>query len=77
MKITPLKHKIMKVTKKSTLSGKISTMELDVTKEQLSLYEGGELVQNVFPDLSINEREFLISGITPDEWDGVFGYEEE
>lgn len=66
----------MKVTRKSTLSGNYHTMELDITPDQLSRYENGtELVQNIFPELSPSEREFLISGITPIEWDTVFGTE--
>lgn len=28
-----------------------------------------DLIQNVFPELSDNEREFMISGMTPWEWE--------
>jgi hypothetical protein len=63
----------MKITKQSQLSGKTNTMELDITSEQLVKYDNGELVQNTFPDLSSDEREFLISGITPKEWLDAFG----
>jgi hypothetical protein len=40
------------------------------------MWEGGELIQNVMPELSPEEREFLISGITPKEWDEYYGKEE-
>ena len=64
----------MLITKVSQLSGKKSSMELDVTQEQLDLYaEGVKYVQDVFPNLNPSEREFLMTGITPNEWDGVFG----
>jgi len=43
-------------------------MNLNVTEEQLIRQKQGELVQDVFPELSADEREFLISGITPEEW---------
>lgn len=33
-------------------------------------------VQYAFPDLSTDDREFLITGITPDEWEKMFGGEE-
>lgn len=33
----------------------------------------GELIQNAFDNLDANEREFLISGLTPEKWDEVFG----
>lgn len=66
---------MVRITKKSILTGKFNTMELDVSKDQLNRYESGELVQNVFPELSADEREFLISGITPEEWNKAFGEE--
>jgi hypothetical protein len=39
-------------------------------------WEMGELAQDVFPHLSSSQREFIISGITEEEWDEAF-YEEE
>ena len=69
---------MLEVTKKSIISGKTNTMELDINQEDLDRYEqiGGLLVQAVFPQLSSSEREFLISGITPTEWNDTFGEEE-
>jgi len=64
----------MIIRKKSTLTGKINTMELDVTNSQLKRYEeGSELVQSIFPNMNVDEREFLISGVTPTEWAKSFG----
>jgi len=70
---------MLEVTKKSILSGKTNTMTLDITQEHLDKYEqvGGLLVQAVFPNLSAGEREFLISGITPEEWNKTFGEEDD
>ena len=31
------------------------------------------LVQYEFPYLSDDDREFIVSGVTPEEWDGLFG----
>lgn len=63
----------MQVTKQSRISGKISTMELDITSEQLDRINLKiELIQNIVPHLSSDEREFLITGITPDEWNELF-----
>ncbi len=66
---------MLEVTRKSILSGKTNTMALDITEEHLDKYEqvGGLLIQAVFPNLSAGEREFLISGITPEEWNKTFG----
>ena len=36
-----------------------------------------ELIQDLFPSLSSDEREFIQTGITRDEWDEIFGDESE
>ena len=64
----------MKITKVSQLTGKTNTLDLPVTKEQIKKYETGKyLIQDVFPELSRPEREFIKSGITPNEWEQFFG----
>jgi hypothetical protein len=63
----------MLIQKTSQLTGKLNSMELNVTEEQIKMFISGELVQRVFPHLSVDEREFIISGITPEEWNAVFG----
>jgi hypothetical protein len=63
----------MKITKKSQITGKVHTMDLDVTQEQLDHYESGAHIQDAFPHLPAPEREFIMSGITPSEWDSMFG----
>jgi hypothetical protein len=66
----------MQVTRTSSLSGKESTMELDVTQEQLDRFdnrrENGEYVQTIFPNLTSEEREFILTGINPTEWNEIF-----
>ena len=60
----------MKITKRSDLTGQEHTMEIDVTHEQLDRYEtGGEYIQVVFPDLTADEREFIMTGTAAEEWD--------
>jgi hypothetical protein len=54
---------------------KPSTVKL--TPEQFDrlatwLNTGGQ-IQNVFPDLSADDREILLSGIGPEQWDRAFG----
>ena len=62
----------MKITRTSRLTGKTSVMDLNITQAQLDAWVDGELVQNAMPQLSAEEREFLMTGITPAEWDSVF-----
>lgn len=38
----------------------------------LESYKNGAMIQNAFPFLSANEREFLISGMLPSEFDALF-----
>ena len=66
---------MLEVTKKSIISGKTNTMELDISQEQLDRWESvdKQLIQVAFPNLSSSEREFLMTGITPTEWNDTFG----
>lgn len=65
----------MQVTKISPFSGKANTMDLDITAAQYAAWQQGALIQNVFPHLTADEREFLLTGITKEEWDSMFGEE--
>ena len=62
----------MLITRTSSLSGNTNSMEIEVTQEQLSSWESGTLIQNAMPNLSADEREFIMTGITPEEWDSAF-----
>jgi hypothetical protein len=66
----------MIVRRTSPFSGEVNEVDLDVTEGQLRDWEAGGLIQEVFPHLSADEREFIMTGITPEEWDGEFGSEE-
>ncbi len=63
----------MKITKTDPISGKENTLDIDVTESQLQAWHAGALIQDVMGHLSADDREFLITGIMPDSWDGVFG----
>ena len=62
----------MLITRTSPFSGNTNSMEIEVTQEQLSSWESGVLIQNAMPNLSADEREFIMTGITPEEWDSAF-----
>lgn len=64
----------MQVTRKSALTGKVHTLEIAITQEQYDRWQAGGLIQDVCPDLSVGDREFLISGSTQEEWDSFFGH---
>lgn len=68
---------MIKLERKSPRTGKINSMVLDTTKEALDSYYAGEgLIQVIFPQLNENEREFIKSGYTPEDWDEIFPAED-
>ena len=58
----------MIIHRRSLISGKTNTMDLPVTEEQIETWQNGGLIQDVFPELAPDEREFIKTGITSDEW---------
>lgn len=68
----------MEITRTSILSGKTRTVEMPtVTEERLAEWrpgngQVGKSIQVVFPELTADQREFLMTGITADEWDEHF-----
>jgi len=65
---------------KSMLSGCINVMAFDMEAKQFDesymAWQNGKLIQDAFPSLNVAEREFLMTGITPDEWNSFELYEE-
>lgn len=68
----------MIVKRVSDLTGVTHFREIKVTQAELDDWKNsGELIQNYFPDLSETDREFIRSGITPEEWDLYMGEPED
>lgn len=65
----------MLITKKSPRTGKENTLDLPITQEQLDNWQAGTLIQNAMPNLDADQREFLITGLTKEDWDEIFGGE--
>ena len=62
----------MLITRTSILSNKTRTRDINLTQDQLDAWESSVLAQNAFPHLSADDREFIMTGITSDEWDAAF-----
>lgn len=54
-------------------SGIQRTLDLSITEAQLDAWTSGTLCQSAFPQLAADEREFIMTGITADEWADEFG----
>jgi hypothetical protein len=66
----------MLITKISPVSGKEVSLDIPMTIDQYKQYiNGSGFVQNIFPELSADQREFLISGCTKSDWDYLFAAE--
>lgn len=59
----------MLVTRTSIFTGIKRTRDLPVTEVQMKTWEEGTPVQVAFPQLSSEDREFILSGATNEEWD--------
>ena len=61
--------------------GSHKAMFMDISAEEfnagLKAWDGHWLIQEALPGLSMGEREFLMSGTTPEEWDELFDEDEE
>jgi hypothetical protein len=70
----------MKISRKSALSHEVHEREIPIDAQKYAQWQAGALigfVQDVFPHLSADDREFLLTGITPQEWQEAFGDEED
>lgn len=62
----------------SQLTGITHFRDIPVTQAEVKDWQvSGQYIQNYFPDLSADDREFLLTGITPEEWDYYMGEAEE
>ena len=64
------------VTRTSQLSGLRHTRTLRLNYDDYIAWQDGALVQDALPYLTADEREFLMTGITAEEWDDAFGTED-
>lgn len=65
----------MLITRKSPFTSIVHSMEINVTEEQLRNWKAGVVIQKAMPNVSPDEREFIMTGITPQEWEDTFGSE--
>ena len=60
--------KTMQFIRKSMLSGVTRSRDIDVTEEEYDRWRSGMLIQRAMPHLSDVDREFIMTGITEEEW---------
>jgi hypothetical protein len=67
----------MKITKKCPFTQAVNTLDLNITQDQVDAWHAGGYIQEIMPHLSPDEREFLISGAAPGEWEKQFSHDGE
>ena len=70
----------MLITRISGATGKIHTLDIPVNESKYYKWANGDMkghIQNIFPELSDAQREFLLTGITGEEWDAIFADDDE
>lgn len=65
----------MLITRTSPFSGRNRSRDIPITAEQLEAWQNGTLIQHAMPHLDADQREFILTGITDDEWDEAFDNE--
>jgi hypothetical protein len=67
----------MIIERTSPISGKRNTMDLPITAAQMdSWLSSPTLIQDAFPNLNADQREFILTGILASEWDTMFNDDE-
>ena len=72
----------MLLTKKCLITRKVNTLDIPLLNEEDYVnwintpIHQQELIQNAFPFLTSDEREFIITGLLPGEFDDLVGEEE-
>ena len=62
---------MIEVQRVSPLTGNTNSMVLDITPEQVAEWNNPQrtkLIQDIFPNLTQDEREFIMTGYTIADW---------
>lgn len=62
--------------RRSPISQKVHSMTFNMSQDEFDVrfekWNKGALIQEAFSNLTANEREFIMTGITPEEFDKTF-----
>ena len=65
-----------RITRTSVVSGLERTIVMPIERKQYMAWKNGEMIQDAMPHLTNDQREFLMTGISQQEWDATFKEEE-
>lgn len=61
------------ITRVCPFTGAIHHRDMDIDQSQYDAWEMGMLIQEAMPHLSPEDREYIMTGITPEAWDEYLG----
>ena len=64
------------VVRVSPLTGNTNVMYMDITDDQINEWNDANrtrLIQDIFPNLNDDEREFIMTGYTVSDWRAIYG----
>tara|TARA_R100001244_G_scaffold97646_3_gene73064 strand:- start:1817 stop:2023 length:207 start_codon:yes stop_codon:yes gene_type:complete len=66
----------MIIKKRDPFTGQTNEMNIQVSAAQYQKWRAGALAQHAFPNISADEREFIMTGITKESWQNTFPNED-
>ncbi len=66
-----------RVYRTSPYTGLTNYLILPITTQQYFAWRDGTLIQNAFPNLTVDEREFILTGLLGDEFNKFVGEDDE
>lgn len=69
----------MIITRVSPIDKMEYNMDINVTIDQMNefLSDTRRTIQDIFPNITPGEREFIKTGITPKQWEDLFGNDDD
>jgi len=67
----------MLLTRRDPLTGRMNTLDLPITPDQIAAWQQGQLIQHAMPHLTLDQREFLLTGLMPESWEAMFAEEDD
>ena len=61
----------MLIKRKHPWTGVENEQEIPVTEQQLADWKSGTSIQNAMPNLTADQREFIMTGLLPKDWDDL------
>jgi len=62
----------MKITKNCVYTNRKNTMEIGITEDQYKELREGADIDQLLPEITYEEREFLLTGALPGEMDDLY-----